>query len=130
MYLVNGACYTKCPSITYLSANQCIPCQNNCLTCKDEFTCITCVYPFIFYQNQCLSACPAGLVNVNFICVPIQYCSQYVYDGSCYSQCPVSTYLVPNTTQCMDCPAGCLECTGSDMCTSCLTGFYLYTGLS
>lgn len=110
LFLINGTCYSTCPSNTYLSniSNQCVPCENNCLTCKDLTTCITCVYPYVFYLNQCLAICPTGFVNINNVCVPAQFCMQYVYNGSCYSQCPVSTYLVPNTTTCKDCAAGCL----------------------
>ena len=52
----------------------------------------------------------------------------YYYNGTCYSQCPTSTYALPNN-DCQACDtvtAQCLDCSGSPTaCTSCQPGLYL-----
>jgi hypothetical protein len=48
-------------------------CPNECLTCFDELTCLTCKRNSELtdlLNNWCASACPPGMCPVNFKCVP------------------------------------------------------------
>lgn len=49
----------------------------------------------------------------------------------CYTACPTqSTFTDAGNNICIDCPAGCLTCTSSIHCNTCLTNYYLDTQLN
>lgn len=81
----------------YLQIDQVYECPENCISCSGP--------------NQC-KICDA----------------QYrLYDGLCYSTCPVGS--IDRSTYCEKCDSSCLDCSEiATNCTSCLEGFYLYMG--
>lgn len=100
------ACYTSCPSGTYLNADtsQCIVCKSPCYTCSDELTCLTCDYQ----ENN-----PAV----------------YFFENKCYNVCP--PVAVPSPSKiCVDCEAPCKTCTDlPDKCLSCTGDLFVYRNL-
>jgi len=54
--------------------------------------------------------------------------SLYLYQGSCYEECPLPSYLDPTKNECSrECVTGCSECVGSKTkCTDCEDSFYFF----
>jgi len=98
-YYYQGNCINICPSTTYPFGNICLNCINNCQTCSNTIVCLTCM-PGSYYLSS---------------------------NQSCLSVCPISTYSFNNT--CMACPSGCSLCSmrlTQLLCSSCITGYYLF----
>jgi hypothetical protein len=49
-----------------------------------------------------------------------------LYKDICYPQCPIGSFAVTGSNQCLDCPSTCSECLDANICTSCKAGFYMY----
>ena len=61
--MYNNSCYNPCPTGTFISGLDCLPCDSNCETCVSEATvCLTCYPGFYFWETGCLTACPDGFV--------------------------------------------------------------------
>ncbi len=104
--LYNGQCVQNCPTGTYISQLQCIPCQSNCASCSDYSHCTKCVYPpYHYYNMQCLDNCPSG--TYSYI-LPVNTTATTYLDG-----------------QCIPCPNSCLTCTTATNCQICTNGYYL-----
>jgi hypothetical protein len=123
-YLYNGVCYTNCPPSTYIQSNSCVNCSSQCATCSSASVCLTCKYPYVLSQNQCLSSCPAGSQPLNQICYSSPTCTQYLYKSICYSVCPIGTYA--STNVCLNCPSFCATCTSNNNCGTCQNSAYLF----
>ena len=73
-YLYNGTCSATCQSSQFLdvTSSSCINCTNDCLTCRDPTTCLSCnTAQFYLTSNfKCLSACPDGEYQILNGCAP------------------------------------------------------------
>ena len=59
--------------------SKCMPCLNECQTCSNRFSCLTCLegYYFFEFNSTCLLHCPTNMI---------------LYDNSCLFQCPDNLY--------------------------------------
>jgi hypothetical protein len=99
-------CYTICPATTYNNnvSLVCSPCDSNCLTCLGSPTfCTKCIinstFPFLSITNStqtCIASCGSGFYG--------------------------DKTLDPAT--CVACKSPCATCTASDVCLSCVPGYY------
>ena len=68
----NGThCSSSCPSGQYAdsTANLCTSCSISCLTCiNSASTCTSCNSSLLFYNSQCLAACPSRFYPNNGSC--------------------------------------------------------------
>ncbi|OMJ74195.1 hypothetical protein SteCoe_26950 [Stentor coeruleus] len=143
LYLYNNECYTQCPSKTMLSLPYCIDCDIRCASCAlSASTCLTCVSPYLLYNNQCIVSCLDGItVQSGDICIDCsgncKTCSgtystctscnspKVLQGSSCNDYCN-SGYYADSSGICQLC-VNCKECSGtSTTCTSCNSGYYLY----
>ncbi|KAL4502402.1 hypothetical protein ABPG72_011989 [Tetrahymena utriculariae] len=104
--LYNQTCLDSCPDQTYLSNNNCLPCNSNCKTCTVSDTqCTSCYSPFTVVGTSC--QCLKGNYNPNTkTCIECQ--QSQVYDDVNY--------------QCVNCDTSCLTCldkNNTNKCTSC-----------
>lgn len=137
-----------CPNTTYKndSAGTCDPCVG-CLTCNSVSVCTSCRTTEFLYLATCYSVCPSDTypssesLTANTsraicvvcpigcpTCVNSTFCltclaSQYIYQGVCYTDCPVTTY--PSYPRCLNCPVTCHNCTSPTNCLSCATNYSL-----
>lgn len=134
----------------------CFQCNIACQKCDGDGyagVCTSCNPGFYYTEDlkQCSTWCPPKYsknLNANandYICQHCVGClecderSLYIctsceagkllYRGSCYSECPVTTYL-GTENNCLDCNPACEACTGygEDKCKNCSEGFYLING--
>ena len=86
-----------------------MPCQENCKSCIDLFTCNTCIENYFFYSDFCYKQCPNNTYRVDFECYqcssPCLYCSIsnnnctlcgspfVLYENSCVKECPINYTL-------------------------------------
>ena len=99
------ACISTCPEHYYVSRNKsCLECDDSCQTCNDASS------------KNCLS------------CLG----TKYLYQGTCLSDCPESTYKNLNLKICSPCHYSCQSCVGpgkSD-CKSCENKTRSFTNVS
>jgi proprotein convertase subtilisin/kexin type 5 len=67
-------------------------------------------------------------------CLNSTYCSQcdstaYLFNSSCLAVCPAGTYTSASSRMCIDCPTGCMNCSGSSQCFTCFDKFYFNASL-
>lgn len=74
--------------------------------------------------QQCSQYCLNCQNNNCMICQS----GYYLSSGSCYSTCPLGTYLSSTNLQCYSCPSQCSSCTADQNCTSCMSGYLLLEG--
>jgi len=77
---------------------QCEPCSAPCVTCHSRDYCLSCQQHLMLYQQSCVSSCPN------------------------------TTYLLTQNSTCVSCSFPCLSCTGPSVCSSCLAGYLYYRG--
>ena len=94
--LMEHSCVEECPPHTYYDEA-----TSSCQLCHDS--CLTCVGPS---QDNCIQ-CPDG----EFLC-----------HFSCVQACPEGTFVL-NGTECVSCPANCLDCASPEKCLACTEGF-------
>lgn len=87
---------------TYTYSPLSLSCSDNCYQCSSASQCTACV----------------NITHSPFI---------YLYRGTCYQQCPSSTFLPANETTCTDCHPSCQTCVNSSELTSCTTCPQYYT---
>ena len=66
LYLYVFNCVASCPLGTYSDLQQarCLTCKTPCATCQNGYSCLTCIYGYLLYEepsgNQCISGptCP------------------------------------------------------------------------
>ena len=104
--LLNGTCYSTCPSGYYLNNALCSFCSPLCISCSG--TSLTC------------SQCTVNGTN-----------KAYYYNGTCLKTCPNGYYsdggsgTGPNL--CLSCASPCSNCKGnSSFCLACISGLFLY----
>lgn len=93
-----GSCVSSCPSYSYLSGVQCLPCTSGCSNCTAT-TCFLCDSDRYAYNDKCYQDC--NLISQQ-------------YDGDNSS----------GVLKCVLCPEGCDSCQGY-ACKSCLSGYSL-----
>lgn len=146
-----GSCRASCPIYYYPDTTSspvtCVPCVGRCSTCLNSTQCLSCVSPYYFYNNSCVTSCPSGTMianNISQTCDPcstqcatcagtVDTCltcsgSAAMYNSTCVSVCP-GTLVIFNGS-CTVCSSVCATCyVNYDNCTSCNTGSslpYLY----
>jgi len=143
--LYEDFCYESCPDETFKDGIICKDCNMRCSECvRDSDTCTACKTPYLLYNNQCVSSCPAdttiqqgdACVDCNANC---KYCSgdtqtctacpddRILQGTTCKPSCDsgfTTTTSFPN--ECKAC-SGCLECVDEvTKCTSCDGSKFLY----
>ena len=113
-------CSSTCPSGTFPNSElgQCITCTKPCQTCVNAYSCTSCIYGYILYQeptkNQCVEgpSCPnsyySSLKNGNPVCKFECDSSEYREPSSktCSETCPVGyVHYSPTQTCLSDCPS-------------------------
>jgi len=132
------------------SALTCSACPSSCALCSASSNCSKCSPTFYLYGLACVSSCPNGTLadNLTSSCKncnsPCSTCSQsvnsctscdqtnvtlYLLNSSCVigSSCSSGTYPNSSTFTCAACNENCTTCTSYLVCTSCVSGFYLYS---
>lgn len=88
---------------------QCMGCHSNCVSCvgASDYNC---------------TACASGYVLIGSYCKYNTTCLNYLYDNNCINTCPTSTYGTSSSgiNICVPCSNGCLTCTSSTYCLSCM----------
>ena len=71
--IVDGLCYTICPSTTYLISTNflCSPCGSFCANCTSNITCTVCISPMILQSGVC--TCPTSSYLFNGVCYGCDY---------------------------------------------------------
>lgn len=100
-----GLCLYNCPSGTY-SSEVSISCVSNCPT-----------EPFVYYTYPPTNACVKKCVYPYFADTQTKACT---------TSCKVGYYGNMTTKTCELCQVQCVTCSGYLVCTSCISGFYLY----
>ena len=120
-------CFSTCPSGSFKdTSTTCMTCNTGCSTCSSSTVCSACVTSFYLTGNQCLScnpsclSCSGGLANNCLSCNS----PNLFYQTTCFSTCPSGSFQDTSTT-CMTCNTGCSVCSSSNICSACVTGFYL-----
>ena len=133
-----------CPSTYYADAalSTCRRCIVGCQNCTDNVSCLVCLSGFIRLNNQCLSECPFGYLDVSgrcFSCIsPCASCSNSLSScttcisgynllagNQCVQTCPLGYFLPANSSTCTACSPQCATCTTSTSCASCVNSQYL-----
>ena len=106
-----GRCISDCPSGTYYGDGSCLACSTRCLTCQGSAErCTSCLPSQYLYNRSCYTQCPVAIVN-----------------GICTDTCPGGSFL--KGSSCVRCDASCQTCSGSaTSCTSCANGYYSHLG--
>ncbi|EAR86018.1 transmembrane protein, putative (macronuclear) [Tetrahymena thermophila SB210] len=132
-----------CKSCAYnhvMQNNLCVPCDINCIGCRDEPTkCIECVagYKFDHSQQTCVSVCNPGEYQDTdgscqkcvSPCATCQYQSDFCYSCiSGYTYNAQINYCIPNTNSCHESCNQCSQNNDPNSCTSCRDGMYLSSG--
>jgi hypothetical protein len=142
MLLFNDTCITKCPINTFSFNSICLSCPNNCVTCLNNYQCLTCItgYFFTSINYLCTLLCPDGFYNDSISCfscpVGCKSCDSKIcitcIDGyvlsinQCLSKCLQGFYSNIDNI-CLSCSAPCLSCyVNPSKCLSCLTGYNLF----
>jgi len=109
------SCTQYCPNKLYgdSAARLCLNCPATCATCSSLTYCMSCeaAATLSLIDNMCYGDC-----NSTF---------KYSYNGSCWNQCPNSTYLTYTNVLCAACSSICLTCSSTTTnCTSCATTYF------
>ena len=120
----HGLCSLKCDAAQGAyglpqdgsSPNQCLECDESCLSC------------FHGYATSC-TACPGiDATGSTFRLKPFWYSLGRTNSGYCIKDPSISGYFrqYPNDNVIVQCPVGCSKCVDRFKCTACLTGYSLY----
>lgn len=62
--------------------------------------------------NACVKNCGSGYMLVSGICVPVDVCKVFAWNGYCVTNCPSGTYptVSNNNNVCVNCSQYCLWC--------------------
>lgn len=112
------SCNTTCPIKQFANATikACDHCPQTCESCLNTSYCLTCISTAAYssLNNQCYSYC--NVTNNLTI---------YSFNGSCFSSCPVGTYLDYTGVNCQTCNSICLQCSNvATNCTSCSASYF------
>ena len=147
---MNSTCYVNCPAKYYkvFSTHTCAACDIACATCTNSPSpCQSCNSSYSYFNETCLSACPAGYygaVITNFtykICTPCNQACLTCYGGTdtqcytcnfdmmlyksgswCKSACAVGWGYILDSQYCTHCNPRCVSCfNNGNNCTTCRT---------
>ncbi|XP_056379292.1 proprotein convertase subtilisin/kexin type 5 isoform X1 [Hyla sarda] len=147
-YLYEGECREGCPETYYIEDNRCVPCPENCQSCKSSKQCDKCLKGFSSVNGVCQKLnCPEGEVEDpdSEECVSCAmgckqcsaddpdlcsscFANYYMFENSCHAVCPDNTYSRDAIMICLPCEPTCLSCV-EDECIVCKKGFYLKDGV-
>ncbi|KAL4508005.1 hypothetical protein ABPG72_021378 [Tetrahymena utriculariae] len=118
LFLKDKRCVQSCNPIGEYGdddTRKCTNCDATCYTCtqKTDSDCASCTGSRYFYNNKCLTTCPAP--------------SQYGLNNKCTSACPSNMYGDDSSRLCTLCDPICPTCFGSltSLCYSCAAPYYL-----
>lgn len=114
--VVDGKCYSSCPSNTqlingqtctclngtYLNGGFCASCLAACKYCTNQYTCVTCLSGFITNAERTIcQQCPTNCDK----CISPNQCTSCqtgyllnIFDLLCYTTCPLAYMLVQDAT--------------------------------
>ncbi|EGR31614.1 zinc finger lsd1 subclass family protein, putative [Ichthyophthirius multifiliis] len=146
-YLQQNECKENCNDLFYKGQKNgikmCIPCQEPCLQCENEFKCLSCIQGLFFSNFSCLKNCPLGQFqdtkskfllcqDCDISCTSCSgpsnseclSCSGSLYFDSlkkqCVNQCDSGYFSNLIFNLCEKCNSVCLECQGTSIqCTKC-----------
>jgi proprotein convertase subtilisin/kexin type 5 len=148
--LTNYTCAANCTDGFYNSTGYCKNCHDNCKTCfgPNNGQCIWCKDKFYLNKASCDPTCPPETwpivdANTNYCKVCQQNCAKcenandcidctsntFLYNKTCYTDCPKSTYKDVVSKKCAPCSSHCEYCTNGETCTGCENGYYLKNGI-
>ncbi|KAL4463429.1 hypothetical protein ABPG72_003125 [Tetrahymena utriculariae] len=137
----------QCNDGQYFDTQQslCTNCIQNCKTCQDSTSCVTCQSTYFLNQsnNACVDCQQEGFyIEFNEFCKQCDSTCKHCqgpyntqctdcYDGfyldkngSCVN-CKQQGFYVALDKTCQECNYSCKSCSGKDQCTECQDGFYL-----
>ena len=158
LYLFQSSCVNACPTGYFPNINtaSCIKCDTTCLTCTGTLNnqCTSCDLNkgLFLYSNICYNGCPPRTFsnlavygnkcqNCDLTCQTClgpnnndcqscisNYPYYYLNNRTCFTACPINTFLNDSVNQCQLCVPSCLTCNGSSSnnCLSCMSGLYLF----
>ena len=106
-------CY--CPTNQYWNGNSCSSCPDGCIGCSSSSVCLGCKAGY--YSSKSFNFFNYTYSNTCNICPSNATCANSSI------QCNVGYYL--NNEQCLPCKVGCKECITSEICSSCINGYFL-----
>ena len=104
----------RCEPGMYLSENECLPCDENCVTCEGEADfCMSCDAAQGMYlsQNECMNN--SELAGI---------CRVFITGGGCAS-CVTGFYRQERT--CVECNETCASCLNGDSCLTCSEDYFM-----
>jgi hypothetical protein len=146
LFLSGTACTSNCPTGTFqdVSSNNCTTCDPSCSACSLSSTnCTGCPPSKVMYQGSCSGSCPANYFNISGVCKTCSNCASctsislcavcsygyYMFNGVCYSACPLTAIADANAMTCTSCNPACATCSGTTTnCLSCAGGLNLLNG--
>jgi len=125
----NNGCY--CPTGQYLINQACVTCDPNSSYNSSLSTCICNSGYFGTYLAcyQCNPSCKTCTGASNNQCLSCANNNNQLVNGVCQTGCPAGQYINANN-QCSQCSANCIDCSGSNSCSTCANGFSLSLTLS
>lgn len=111
-------CLFECPFGYYsMPSGDCLACDSSCQACSGPSPddCTVCLPSDlkIAGRSDCYKKCPNSYASL---------------DGTCLASCPEGHYN--NTGVCTACPFPCINCINATYCSSCSSGYLLYTNIT
>ncbi|KAL4456738.1 hypothetical protein ABPG73_014764 [Tetrahymena malaccensis] len=131
----NNSCVQNCDLSTSQFIDKSNPlqyycrlCNQQCLTCKDEFSCATCYQGYFLKEKQCFAchdSCQICKGPNSTDCIRCKNGLFYQYSTSkCAMGCESNEFIQDQT--CIQCEKSCKNCQNLQNCQSCNTGYYLF----
>jgi len=136
----NSICGPNCDTRYYPNSysRTCNKCPYDCLTCKQDGTCLTCdpndlrtydsntqrciaISGYFDNLSQISLKCPNNCLscrNMSY-CTACQDLAYFYVDNLCYGTCPLRYFGSPTTKRCESCPHDCYTCSIDATCISC-----------
>jgi hypothetical protein len=139
----------QCPSNTYQELNECLPCEDKCMTSNKGSTscnikiCDPIITPSCPINSTNISNGNPQIPNYTGCYCNIGYefdtttstCVKICDNGTVYNtidktcdRCDAGSYLPEGTTTCINCPIGMFSSSGATLCEDCPAGRYLQDG--
>ena len=81
----------------------------------------------MYYNENCLDSCPEGYAQTAVKgCALCNSSSEYYYNHTCVTNCPLTTFPNSSVNYCQPCYVGCATCANETQyaCSSCTEGFF------
>ena len=143
-----GKCESSCPQTQYYNTTElaCDWCLDNCIECDQSTTCQKCTsgYELDSVRHICIPICGKSSFLEPYPHNHCQKCSEgctscmgpyenncsacspgyYFANSTCSSICPPGTFKDDQDNICRACSGNCRQCTDSEHCIKCKTGYY------